>query len=179
LTPIGSLRTISLKRRPFSRKTITRTIEAVAAAADEEITADSTINIEAVTGAVAAADPEVVASEVAGTGHRSMEIMATTEDLIEVAGTDHQVKVPVNTAILKGYFKHTDRQADMADLEEATEVQEAATAALEEDSMEGMATVVAVVDTITTVAVMGKAMAEEEAVSALEDEAVLTRDSCK
>lgn len=112
---------------------------------------------------VAAADPEVVASEVAGTGHRSMEIMATTEDLIEVAGTDHQ---------------HTDRQADMADLEEATEDQEAATAALEADSMEGMATVVAVVDTITTAAVTGKAMAEEEAVSALEDEAVLTRDSC-
>ena len=128
---------------------------------------------------VAAEDLEVVASEVAGTGHRSMEIMATTEDLIEVAGTDHQVKVPVNTAISKGYFKHTDRQADMADLEEATEVQEAATAALEEDSMEVMATVVAVVDTITTAAVTDKATAEEEAVSALEDEVVRIRDSCK
>ncbi|CBY19581.1 unnamed protein product [Oikopleura dioica] len=161
LTQTGLLRTISLKRRRFSRKTITRTTEVVEVVADEEITADSTIT-EAATGVAAAAvDPEVVASEVAGTGHRSMEIMATTADSTEEAGTDHQ---------------HTDHQADMADHEVATGVQEAAMAALEVYSMEGTATVV--VDIITTAVVTAKAMAEEEAVSALEDGAVRTRDFC-
>ncbi|CBY41098.1 unnamed protein product [Oikopleura dioica] len=161
LTQTGLLRTISLKRRRFSRKTITRTTEVVEVVADEEITADSTIT-EAATGVAAAAvDPEVVASEVAGTGHRSMEIMATTADSTEEAGTDHQ---------------HTDHQADMADHEVATGVQEAAMVALEVDSMEGTATVV--VDIITTAVVTAKAMAEEEAVSALEDGAVRTRDFC-
>jgi len=65
----------------------------------------------------------------------------------------------------------------MADHEVATGVQEAAMAALEVDSMEGTATVV--VDIITTAVVTAKAMAEEEAVSALEDGAVRTRDFCK
>ena len=67
----------------------------VAAVADEEITADSTI-IEAATGAAAAAeDPEVVASEVAGTAHHSMVITVITGDTTEVAGMDHQVIISI------------------------------------------------------------------------------------
>ena len=72
----------------------------VAAVADEEITADSTI-IEAATGAAAAEDPEVVVSEVDGTAHHSMVIMVITGDTTEVAGMDHQVIISIKKAISK------------------------------------------------------------------------------